>query len=176
MFDDARARLHHASACLRCPIRAEQIHVQHGTEILGSLARRGCGMGDAGVVDQDVEPTELGDRGPGEGVALLGVGDVGGDDEAASAGGLDRGADGVELLATACGDHHVRPGLREGAGEPCSEAAAGARDDGDGPVEPEEVEDRAGVVCGICRGHVAAPGAACHEVRLRALRPLKLIT
>ena len=63
---------------------------------------------DAGVVDQDVDPAELGQRGADHRPDLLLVGDVGAHQQVAAAGLLDRRQHrGGHVLAQHVGDHHV---------------------------------------------------------------------
>jgi hypothetical protein len=63
----------------------------------------------AGVVDQDVEPAEGADRGLDHGLDLAAPGDVGVDEDGATAGRPDRLGHGAAGVVVDIGDHHGRP-------------------------------------------------------------------
>ena len=100
----------------------------------------GRGRADAGVVDEHVDPSELGHRGVDERLALLGVGDVGGDRDDAAPGVAYELRGLLEPVDPSGAERHVGPGLGQGLGERDAEAAGGAGHDRDLAVEAEQVE------------------------------------
>ena len=133
--DDARARLHHAPAGLRHPVGAVEVDVDHPPELLRRLARGGHGGADAGVVDQHVDAAELAHGLLDHARAVLGLGDVGGDGDAAAAERLDALGGLLEPLGAAGADRDVGAGFGEAGGERGAEPGGGAGDDGDLAVE-----------------------------------------
>ena len=83
------AARHPRAERLRHPVGAVEVDVDDLAELLGRLARRGHGGADAGVVDEHVGPAELGHRPLHDALAVLGLGHVGLDGDAAAAVGLD---------------------------------------------------------------------------------------
>ena len=107
----------------------------------GVLARRRVGGADAGVVDEDVDAPELLDGGVDERLAVLGLGDVGGDRDRAAARRLDELLGLLELLDAPRAERDVGAGLSQRLGERHPEAGRGAGDDRDLVVQPEPVQD-----------------------------------
>ena len=98
--------------------------------------RRGHGR-DAGVVDQDVDPPELGDRDVDQRRALVPVADVAAHRQRPATQGLDLRDHPVARRELAAGDDHVGPRLGEAQGHGPSEALAPAGDDHDLAIGPE---------------------------------------
>ena len=87
-------------------------------------------LGDAGVVDQDVDGAEVGEDGFGAGLDGVFAGDVEGEGFGGAAGGGDFGGDGFELVEIAGGegDGGAVGGECEGAG--AADALGGSGDEG----------------------------------------------
>ena len=109
----------------------------------GASRVRGHGGADAGVVDQHVDPAELVDRLCDDAVAVVGVGDVGLDRDAAPAERLHLRPRLFELLDPARADRDVRTRLGQAGGERDAQARRSAGDDRDLSGERERVEDAA---------------------------------
>jgi hypothetical protein len=141
------------------PVAPLQIDVHHGAELLGCLSEGGDGGADACVVDQHVKPAEAVDGGGRERRAVGRFGGVGGDGHRAAVDGLDGFRGLGEPLRSSGAQDDVGAGVGERHGEPCDEARARARDDGDPAVEPEQVENRVHAWPPSARRSEAASGA-----------------
>ncbi len=133
---------HHAPARLRHPVGAVEVDVDHLAELLRRLARGGIGGADPGVVDEHVDLAQRAHGLLDHARAVLGLGDVGGDGDAAAAERLDVALGLLEPLRAAGADRDVGAGLGEPGGERGAEPGRGAGDDGDLAVEAEAVEQR----------------------------------
>ncbi len=106
---------------------------------------RPLGVGDAGVVDQDVDGSEDVAR-PGHDVADLGgVGDVEGHRLADPAAGADRAGQLLQPVHPPCRGHDRRAGAGQRGGEAVAEPGAGPGDQGDSAGEIGWFEHVAGV-------------------------------
>ena len=108
-------------------------------EALGRVQER-SGLGATGVVDDDVDPSELTDGGVDDPREVGGVAHVGRNHESSSAQGRDFGGHPLQLVCGAGGDHHVGALLGQGQGRRSAYAASSARDDGDLIIEAKSVE------------------------------------
>ena len=88
----------------------------------GSSRVAGYGGPDAGVVDEDVDAAELLDGGVDERLAVLGLGDVGGDGDRPPARRLDELLRLLQLLHAPRAERDVGAGLRQCLGERHPEA------------------------------------------------------
>ncbi len=93
-------------------------------------------MGDAGVVDEDVEAAESLHAGRDHRVHVVLDRYIAGERNGRFA---DAGGHAGGTLRVAVGDHHFRTLAREGFGDAASEAGCRARDDGDFAVEPHRI-------------------------------------
>src|SRR5690606_28542336 len=122
---------------------ALEVHADDLVELLIAHAHQQVVAGDAGVVDEDVEPAVLGgdlfDR-RAEGGA---VADIDGRDTRGSSCGLDGGLEVVERGFGAADEHHVAAIRGETLGDAAADAAAGSGDDGDAGVGHGGAENRA---------------------------------
>ena len=136
----ARARGHPRAHHRGETERALQVHVEDLVpQVLGDVLDAVVERGHPRVVDQHVDPPELGVRALGEGLDLAPVADVAGHREGAAAGRL------ADLLGgrlaggeLAAGDDHVGARLREGQDHGAPEAAAAAGDQRDLAAQVEE--------------------------------------
>ena len=109
---------------------AAGIDVEHVVEVLGRDVCELLGGADAGVVDEDVDHAHLG-LGVGDGgLDAVGVGDVELDDVRVAAGRLDLGAQRLQALDAARGQHDARAGVGQRACELRAQPAGGAGDEG----------------------------------------------
>ena len=99
----------------------------------------GAEQHQAGIVDQDVEPTEAVDRGLHGPVGLVAVGDVGLDRQGGAACCLDLRDERVDAVLAAGDDDDGRAVLGKPAGGRLPDAAASARDERHGSVECGDV-------------------------------------
>src|SRR5690606_28390572 len=130
--DAAEAALHHGPGGSAAGDEgALEVHADDLVELLIAHAHQQVVAGDAGVVDEDVEPAVLGgdlfDR-RAEGGA---VADINGRDTRGSSCGLDGGLEVVERGFGAADEHHVAAIRGETLGDAAADAAAGSGDDGD---------------------------------------------
>ena len=110
--------LHHPAAGLRHPVAAVEVDVDDLAELLGRLPGGRDGGADAGVVDQHVDPAELGHRGVDQRRARLRVGDVGGARSSARRpASLDQRRGVLEPVGAPGAERDVGAGLGEGLGE-----------------------------------------------------------
>ena len=133
-----------------------EIDVEHAVE-LGRVGDSEPGaIGDAGVVDQDVQAAQRVGRGVDGRFDGFKVGEVQRHDVRAAAEGLDLCGECVEPGLVPRSHGHVRPGLgqRERNGPP--NATAGARHKGAAVVQAESVENRHGLAWDFGRLSVAA--------------------
>ena len=100
-----------------------------------SSSSRGRDRADAGVVDEDVEATVLGDDGVEQRGDLLGIGDVGHPRRGDPARGAQARGGGAGELLVEVGDHDARALRRQLVGDRRAEAASRSRDHRDPPVE-----------------------------------------
>ena len=162
--DDRAARLHHAPARLRHPVAAVEVDVDDLAELVGLLARRRVGGPDAGVVDEDVDAPELLDGGVDERLAVLGLGDVGGDRDRPPARRLDELLGLLQLLDAPRAERDVGAGLSQRLGERHPEARRGSGDDRDLAVQLEPVQDshaRGPYPPGAAARHATMPRHGC---------------
>ena len=106
----------------------------------GSSRVAGYGGADAGVVDEHVDAAERLHRGVDERLAVLGLGDVGGDGDRLPARLLDELLRLLQLLDPPGAERHVRARLGERLGERHAEPRRGPRHDRDLAVQLEPVE------------------------------------
>ena len=109
-------------------------------QVTGARRRERAGRGAARVVDDDVEPPEVGDGAVGEPGEQLFVVDVGGHHERPPPVCAHLLGDGLELRFRAGREQHVGPGLGERDGCRRTDPAACAGDDRDLPVDPKPFE------------------------------------
>ncbi len=121
-------------------VGAGQVDADDPGEVLRVLLVRRGGVADTGVVHQDVHITELLDRRVDQGIAVLDLGDVGRDGDAAAPDRVDLAFDLLEAVDATGAEHHVGTGVSQGLGETGTEAGGGAGDDGDLPVKPELIQ------------------------------------
>ena len=106
----------------------------------GVLARGRVGGADAGVVDEDVDAPELLHRGVDERLAVLGLGDVGGDGDRLAPRLLDELLGLLELLHAPRPERDVGPRLGQRLGERHAEPRRRPRHDRHLVVQPEPVQ------------------------------------
>jgi hypothetical protein len=100
----------------------------------------GVAVDGAGVVDEDVDATEVVVDAAEEGLGACGVGEIGLEGGGGATGGGDGGGCfGCGAAVAVNGD--AGSGFREGGGDGCAEAAGGSGDEGNFVVEAEGVED-----------------------------------
>ena len=116
---------------LRAQERALQVDPQHPVEVLFGQVEELGGVDDAGVVDEDVDATEVRDGVVDQRFARGPVADVGLLVERIAAGGRDRLHDGTAADFVDVGDDDARTGLGEGAGAGRADALRCAGHDGD---------------------------------------------
>ena len=115
---------HRPQAVLDAERRAEDVDLEHPSEVVGLGVDDQAGDLDARVVDEDVEPAELLDRGRDRGLPARLVGDV--EVRGLTADAL-RGLRGQVVLEVA--DHHLRAGRGERLRHPGAEAVRAAGDE-----------------------------------------------
>jgi hypothetical protein len=120
-------------SCVRTVQQAFDIDAQHAVPLIDGRVDDRPEQHHARVVDEDVEPSELG-NGLLDGPARPGLfGEVGVDDEALSA--ADLRCELLEPVAAAGGDRHARAVRGKGAGGCSSDPGARPRDESDGVLE-----------------------------------------
>ena len=98
-------------------------------------------VGATGVVDPDIEATELGDCSLGELLRHSRLLQVAGHLEGSTPESTHLHCHGCDLLRAARGDDDVGTCFGESNGDGAADAAAGAGDDGNLTVDAEEIED-----------------------------------
>jgi hypothetical protein len=118
-------------------VRDRDVEVERGLQVprLGRWERPGHRAAD--VVDHDVQPPELRDRGTGESRRGVQVAQVGGDHQGAAPCRLHLVRDLGQLVRAAGTDHHVRSGLRQGDDGGRAEPPARAGHHGHPPGDTE---------------------------------------
>ena len=119
-------RLHGAERMLHAERRADDIDVPHAAQILGFDIDDQRGDLDAGVVDEDVEAAQFGDRRRHRGLPARVVGDVEGHEGGLGAAGRDRLRGLPANVRQHVADHHRRASPGKRRRHPGAEAARAA--------------------------------------------------